>query len=185
MAKTAMRAVVIMLLGSLLSGGCSREDRVLAGRTDRIVRTTSDWGPQAEGLQCRLRPTKRLWQSAETPTFRLDLRNQSRRLFAFDVHEPICPDRVWLDGRWYQRRRDEAARAKMYPLAPGGELADLMLTVPTEMGLPLGPGRHTIQVAFDLEDITVVSNPVEIEVTAAPAGSSASSGHCTLGRPLG
>ncbi len=173
MAKTAMRAMLIVLLGGLLSGGCSREDRVLAGRTDRIVRTASDWGPQAEGLQGRLRPTKRLWQSGETPTFRLDLRNQGRRLFAFNVHEPVCPDRVWLDGRWHHRRRDQAVQAKMHPLAPGGELADLMLTVPAEMGLPLGPGRHTIQVAFDLEDLTVVSNPVEIEVAAAPAGTAA------------
>lgn len=173
MAKMGTPAAVIILLGSLLSGGCSREDRVLAGRTDRIVRTASDWGPHAEGLQCRLRPTKRLWQSGETPTFRLDLRNQARRLFAFNVYEPVCPDRVWLDGRWYQRRRDQAAQAKMHPLASGGELADLMLTVPAEMGLPLGPGRHTIQVAFDLEDLTVVSNPVEIEVAAAPAGTAA------------
>jgi len=172
MAKTAIRAMLIVLLGGLLSGGCSREDRVLAGRTDRIVRTASDWGPQAEGLQGRLRPTKRLWQSGETPTFRLDLRNQGRRLFAFNVHEPVCPDRVWLDGRWHHRRRDQAVQAKMHPLAPGGELADLMLTVPAEMGLPRRPP----------EPRPTRRSPPQADW---PAGSSASSGYCTLGRPLG
>lgn len=141
-----------------------------AGRADRIVRTTSDWGPQAEGLQCRLRPTKRLWQNGEMPSFRLDLRNHGQRLFAFNVHEPVHPDRVWLDGRWHHRRRDQAVQAKMHPLAAGGELVDLMLAVPAEMGLPLGPGRHTIQVAFDLEDLAVLSNVVVIEIATAPAG---------------
>jgi len=165
--------LLIVLLCSFLSSGCSREAGKPTARTYRAVGTTSDWGTQIEGLQSRLRPTKRLWQSGEMPTFRLDLRNQGRRLFAFNVREPICPDRVWLDGRWHRRRADEAAQAKMRPLAPAAELTDLTLRLPPEMGLALEPGRHTIQVAFDIEDLTVVSNPVEIEVAAAPAGTAA------------
>lgn len=173
MDKIGIISLLIAFLCCLLSSGCSREVGKPPGRTHGSVRATSDWGPQVQGLQCRLRPTKRLWQSGEIPTFRLDLRNQGRRLFAFDVHEPICPDRVWLDGHWHQRRADEAARAKMRPLAPGVEWADLMVSVPIEMELALEPGRHTIQVAFDLEDLTVASNPVEIEVAAASAGTAA------------
>ncbi len=170
MEKMGTRVLLVVLLCSLLSSGCSREAGKAPASAHRAVRTTSDWGPQVEGLQCRLRPTKRLWQSGEMPTFRFDLRNQGRRLFAFNVHEPVRPDRVWLDGRWHRRRADEAAQAKMRPLAPGAELTDLTLGLPAEMGLALESGRHTIQVAFDLEDLTVVSNPVEIEVAAAPAG---------------
>ncbi|HPC94620.1 MAG TPA: hypothetical protein PLU87_06750 [Sedimentisphaerales bacterium] len=173
MEKIGTRVLRIALLCSLLSSGCSREAGKPAARTRHAVGTTSDWGIRVEGLQCRLRPTKRLWHSGEMPTFRLDLRNQGRRLFAFNTSEPICPDRVWLDGRWYRRRADEAAVAKIRPLTPGEEMADLMVSMPVEMGLPLAPGRHTIQVAFDIEDLTVVSNPVEIEVAAAPAGTAA------------
>lgn len=135
---------------------------------DRVIRSAPDWGAPAEGLQCRLRPTKWLWLTGEAPTFKLDLRNQGQRLFAFDVREPIYPDRVAIDGRWYYRLQNRIHEAKIRPLEPGAEFADLTVAIPSEMDLPLGPGRHTIQVALDLEDISVVSGPVRIEITARP-----------------
>ena len=161
--------LALLLLGVALCPGCSRQARAPARRADRLVWTAPDWGPATDGVQCRLRPTKRLWQTGETPTFKLDLRNQGKRLFAFDACEPIQPDRVAVDGRWYYRRRDEMRRAKVRPLAPGVEFADLVLIVPVSMALPLGPGRHTIQIALDLEDLTVLSNPVGIEIADPPA----------------
>lgn len=169
MTKVGNKAVLILLLAALVLPGCSRETSSSARRTDRLVRAVPDWGPQAEGLQCRLRPTKRLWLTGEPLTFKLDLRNQGRRLFAFDVREPICPSRVGVDGRWFHRRRDEASESKIGPLGPGTEFTDLMLTIPPDMDLPLGPGRHTIQVALDFEDLAVLSGPVAIEIAPRPA----------------
>lgn len=163
------RVVLVLVLGFLLCPGCSRQTRAPARRVDRLVWTAPDWGSQTQGLQCRLRPTKRLWQSGETPTFRLDLRNQSSRPFAFDVCEPIWPDRVAVEGRWYHRRRDEIRPAKVHLLAPGVELPDLELVLPATMALPLGPGRHMIQIALDFEDLTVLSNQVGIEIADPPA----------------
>lgn len=164
MVDVGNRVVLVLVLGVLLCPGCSHQTRTPARRVDRLVWTAPDWGSQTQGLQCRLRPTRRLWQSAETPTFRLDLRNQSRRSFTVDVCEPIRPDRVAVDGRWYHRRRDEIRPAKVHLLAPGVELSDLALVLPATMALPLGPGRHTIQIALDFEDLTVLSNPVGIEI---------------------
>ena len=163
------RVVLVLILVVLLCPGCSRQTRAPARRVDHRVWTAPDWGPQTQGLQCRLRPTRRLWQSGETPTFKLDLRNQSGRRFAFDACEPIWPDRVAVDGRWHHRRRDEIRPAKIRLLGPGVELAELELVLPATMGLPLAPGRHTIQIALHLEDLTVLSNPVGIEIADPPA----------------
>jgi len=159
---------VLLVLGVLafLCPGCTRSSRVLPRQTERRVRTASTWGPEIEGLQCRLRPTKRLWAADETIAFKLDLRNQGPRLFAFDASEPVHADRVALDGRWYRRPRPETAAVKLRPLAPGAEFADLALSVPQAMRLPLTPGHHDIAAAFVLEGIEVVSNPVEIEISA-------------------
>jgi hypothetical protein len=163
------RTLLALLIGIGLCLGCSRQAERTAKRTDRLVWTAPDWGPQTDGVQCRLRPTKRLWQRGETPTFKLDLHNRGKRQFAFDVCEPIRPDRVAVDGRWHHRRRDEMRQAKVRLLGPGVEFIDLKLSLPAAMALPLGPGRHTIQIALDLEDLTVLSNPVGIEIADPPA----------------
>ena len=159
---------VLLVLGvlALLCPGCTRSSRVLPRQPERRIRATPTWGPAVEGLQCRLRASKRLWAADETISFKLDLRNQGPRLFAFDASEPVHADRVALDGRWYRRRRPETAAVKIRPLAPGAEFADLALRVPQAMRLPLTPGRHDIAVAFVLEGIEVISNPVEIEISA-------------------
>ncbi len=101
-------------------------------------------------------------------TFKLDLRNRGSRLFAFDIREPIRPSRVAIDRRWHHLRRDETTQSKIRPLTPGTELTDLTLIVSPDRGLPLGAGHHTIQVSLELEDLTVLSNPVAIEIAAPP-----------------
>jgi hypothetical protein len=170
MATMGKRVLLIFLPGALLCSGCSRmrEGGTSARQPERLVRAAPDWGPQSEGLQCRLRPTKRLWQKGEPLTFKLDLRNQGSRLFAFDVREPVRPSSVAVDGRWYYQLRDETNLATIRPLAPQADLADLTLIVSPAMDLPLGPGLHTIQVALELEDLTVLSNPVGIEIASPP-----------------
>ena len=50
----------------------------------------------------------------------------------------------------------------------GVELADMALALPSTIGLPLNPGYHRLRVAFVFEGVEVASNPVGIEITAAP-----------------
>ncbi len=129
----------------------------------RIAPTEVTWGPTAAGLQCRLRPIKRLLSAGEAPTFKVDLRNQGGRVFTF-LPDPQTPlHQFAVDGRWYpwpHRPTD----GKTQPLGPGVEIADMPVALPADTPLLLVPGRHTIQVAFSFEGIEVVSNPVEIEV---------------------
>jgi hypothetical protein len=153
---------------ALFGAGCGRHVETPLTRPQPPVRTGPAWGPEAEGLQCRLRPTKRLWNQGETLTFRLDLRNQGTRLFTFDAQEPIRADRIAVNGRWLRWPRPDTATAKLRPFAPGTEFRDLTLTVPPAMRLPLDPGRHDIRVAFVFEGLEVHSHPVAIEMARAP-----------------
>jgi len=155
-------------LAIALAPGCGRRSQAPAGPPARLVRSTPTWGPETEGLQCRLRPTKRIWTHGQTITFRLDIRNGGKRLFAFDAREPIHADRVGLDDRWHRRPRSRTTAAQARPLGPGVELPDLALALPARSGLPLDPGRYHLRVAFVLEGVEVVSNPVAIEIAAAP-----------------
>jgi hypothetical protein len=148
--------------------GCKRSAKIPTRPPDRLVRAAPTWGPDTEGLQCRLRPTKRLWTAGETVTFKLDIRNQGKRLFAFDASQPVRAERVSLDGRWCRQPRPETAAAKVQPLAPGAELADLMLALPRTPRLPLTPGYHAVAVAFMFEGIEVVSNSITIEIAPPP-----------------
>jgi hypothetical protein len=168
MKELANTARLALALFALLAAGCAQDVQTPFARAEPPAQTGPTWGPEAEGLQCRLRPTKRLWNPGETITFKLDLRNQGTRLFAFDSQEPIRADRVALNGRWYRWPRPDAAPAKVRPLAPGAEFTDLTLTLPGHTQLPLGPGRHEIRVAFIFEGIEVRSDPVAIEITRAP-----------------
>jgi len=111
-----------------------------------------------------LRPVKRLWSIDANPVFKLDLRNEGRRLFAFDISEPVQADRISLDGRWYRWPASQATAAKVRPFAPGTELADLNLILPRTSWLNLTPGYHDIAVAFVFEGVEVVSNRVGIEI---------------------
>jgi hypothetical protein len=120
------------------------------------------WGPSTQGLQCRLRPTKRLWRTGETPAFKIDLRNQSKRIFSL-AHEPLRPYRISVDGQWRQWPSSGPKGTKIVPLGPGAELTDLALNLPEGTARALPKGRHVIQIMFLFEGIKVVSNAVQIE----------------------
>jgi hypothetical protein len=107
---------------------------------------------------------KRLWSVDAKPAFRLDLRNQGKRLFAFDASEPIHADRIELDGRWYRWPPAQAVTAKVKPFAPGTQLTDLNLILPRASWLDLAPGYHDVAVAFVFEGIEVISNRVSITI---------------------
>ena len=160
--------LVLLVLLVTLGSGCRRSADAPARQRVRLVRAAPTWGPEAEGVQCRLRSVKRLWTADESITFKLDLRNQGRRLFAFNAAQPIRTDRILWDGRWYRVPRPDTAPAKVRPLAPGSELTDLTLIVPRMARLPLTPGYHEVAVAFIFEGIEVVSNSVGIEIAPIP-----------------
>ncbi len=167
MIKVGKTFLLASILALLLVSGCRRSSLAPSRRAPRIVRLVPSWGPETEGLQLRLRPTRRVWSADETITFKLDIRNQGKRLFAFNAAEPIEPDRLSVDDRW--RRWPEArTAAKMRPLGPGAELADLTLALSPLTSVSPAPGRHSLRVALILEGVEAVSNEVAVEITAAP-----------------
>ncbi|MHC4521763.1 MAG: hypothetical protein ACYTAS_24485 [Planctomycetota bacterium] len=168
MKKVGNAFLLALSLLALLAVGCARHVKTPLARAAPPLRTAPTWSPQVEGLQCRLRPTKRLWNSGETITFKLDLRNHGTRLFAFNSAEPLRVDRISVDGRWHRWPRPHTAPASIRPLAPGTELSDLTLALPRTVRLPLNPGRHDVRVAFLFEDLEVRSHPVRIEIAGPP-----------------
>lgn len=122
------------------------------------------WGEPAEGLQCRLRPDKRLWQADEIPTFKIDIKNLGRRMFAFpSAHlSQIC--KIEFDGTWYHWPGPVMIDSSVWPLAPGLQFDDITLTLHRQFGIHVTPGKHTVRAAFSLEGIEVVSNPVGLRV---------------------
>ncbi len=105
--------VVLLLVAGAI--GCARHTSV--ARTARPVRkaapTQMQWGPAAEGLQCRLRPVKRACPAGESPAFKIDLRNRGSRVFAYVQSDRIPLDRFAIDGSWrpWPDRRPTTARS--------------------------------------------------------------------------
>jgi len=119
------------------------------------------WGRAVEGLQCRLRATRASWQSTETPTFLFDLRNSGKRTFAFWPAHKLQFCEVEIDGKW--RRWPDAVmlNSAAWPLTPGAQYNAVTLDLEK-------PGKHIIRIAFELEGVRVVSNPVRIKILPAP-----------------
>lgn len=161
------RTLLILAVSALLVSACSRRYRQPVQKADRLAWSQPTWGPEAEGLQCRLRPTKRSWPGDAAPTFKLDLRNRGQRLFAYAASEPVPLDRVSIDGRWYKWPASPTTAATMWPLAPGVEFTDLHIALPEQMQSRLTPGPHVIRVAFSFEGVAVVSGPVAIDIVAS------------------
>jgi len=164
---TITKYVAVLMVGScaMLCPGCASHTVIAARQAESLAWAAPTWGPDAEGLQCRLRPVKRTWPAGELPAFNLDLRNQGTRIFAF-VRSPDVPLHEFsVDGRWYRCPNHAPTACRVWPLAPKVEFPDLPVSLPQAICGPLPAGRHTIQVAFALEGVDVISNPVGIEVT--------------------
>lgn len=166
MGNRAMAILVGLGLLALLSPGCHRRSRTGKPPVAPARSLSPTWGDRVEGLQCRIRPVKRLWEPGRTIVFKLDLRNAGKRVFA--VSEPVRAQRVAVDGRWYPWPRGPEGQTKVRPLGPDAELANLSLKVPPTRHLSLTPGRHTIQIVMEFEGIEVASGPVGIEIAATP-----------------
>ncbi len=137
-----------------------------------------DWGPlsgdEDDGLQCRLRAAKDVWQPGEIPTFEADVRNVGMRDLLAARSEVVFE--VEVDGKWC--RYTASSSAKSSPLPPGREYDGIAIALgshwrekTTLQPIPWGPGKHTVRVAYvawagedDGPPAHAKSNPVTIAV---------------------
>ena len=169
------RYAVLLVIGVFASlwTGCRRPTlapltpRARPARTEAAW-TKPSWGPETEGLQCRLRPTKRLWPPNEVPSFKVDLRHHGKRIFALAASGALPLDRVVVDDREYPAPSRPLVERRLSPLAPGMELTNQPISLPRSVYASLAAGPHTVQIVFAFEDVEVVSNRVAIEVARAP-----------------
>jgi hypothetical protein len=156
--------LIILLSVSLTGQGCkapSAKPNVL--QTDTAWREPT-WGEAAEGLQCRLRPDRRIWRLGEKPSFKADMRNRGRRIFAFLPFHQLQLCRIQFDDKRYQWPSPFMIDSPVWPLAPGSQFNDIAITLHEQFKINLSAGRHIVRAVFSLEGIEVVSNPVGIEI---------------------
>jgi len=168
--KTRRYSILVVLAVIAGSIGCARHAST-AQRTRPIRRAAPvqlEWGPAAEGLQCLLRPIKRICPAGESPAFKVDLCNRGGRVFAFVRGERTPLDRFAIDGHWLPWPDRAPVNGRTLAFGPGVEFPDLPATLPANAQSYLTPGTHVVQVAFSFEGVEVVSNPVEIEIIGQP-----------------
>ncbi len=158
----------------------------------------AEWGETVGGVQVRLKADKTQWKVGEMPTFLLDVANRGAVPITYYRSGSLWDQGVIeVDGTWYGFTGPRAAIEygtkqlpagqqldKPFPVAIGPmlkpylgakSLADISGMVPRGPELSLGPGKHTVRVAFWTTETppkarsTAISNPVEIEVLADPA----------------
>lgn len=149
---------------ALSCAGCSRSRLARPEKDDKPTWVKPTWGPPAEGLQCRVRPARRVWKAQEALLFKVDLRNEGRRIFAFVSSEPLPVRSIIVDGRRHPLPRRSVRAGTTRPFAPGDELTDLTLTLPANVSASLSSGHHLVELVFAFEDVEVVSGPVSIEI---------------------
>jgi hypothetical protein len=158
--------LLVVLLSVFLAGqGCKTPP------AKHVVLQTTDaawsepvWSEAVEGLQCRLRPDRRTWRMGERPSFKVDIRNQGKRIFAFLPFHQLQLCRIQFDDKRYQWPSPFMIDSPVWPLAPGSQFNDIAITLHERFKINLSPGRHIVRAVFSLEGIEVVSNPVGIEI---------------------
>jgi hypothetical protein len=153
-----------------------------------------DWGmADVLGVQMRLRAVKHEWQSNETPSLTLDLRNTGSKTALYFGMAQMCL--IEVDGHWYTWSEPILINQPPSQLFPGQE-KDRAITIQltdvwfrsqnsdatdwdgVSMGdakgiiyLRLSPGKHTVRVKFRPGDpdttIAATSNEVETACSAA------------------
>ncbi|MBN2269488.1 MAG: hypothetical protein JXN61_02680 [Sedimentisphaerales bacterium] len=125
------------------------------------------WGPSVEGLQCRLRAERPTWRSNETPAFNFDLRNRGKRTFAFWPAQKLELAEIEFDGKWHRWPSDVMTNSPVWPLAPGSQYNAVTIQLDKHFKIDIKPGKHIVRIAYSLEGVWVVSNPVGIKIVAA------------------
>ena len=125
------------------------------------------WGPEVEGLQCRLRAERRKWRQDETPVFNFDLRNVGKRTFAFWPAHKVELAEIEFDGKWHRWPSDVKTDSQVWPLGPGSQYKAVSIELDERFKIDTKPGKHIVRIAYVLEGVRVVSNPVGIEIRRA------------------
>jgi hypothetical protein len=168
MTNEIRRLLKIAIVAGLIGAGCDELKWPVKEAPRQLGPPVqkAQWGPDVEGVQCRIRPIKRLWAANEPLVFRVDFRNRGTRTFGILDDGAIHAERILLDGRWYSRPLLGMTGGKPRMLGPGEHLDGLSLCVSRDMAIPFEPGPHTIQVMFLLEGLEILSNPVDFEIAS-------------------
>lgn len=156
--------LLIILLSVFLTGQGCKTPSAKPVVLQRDAWREPSWGEAAEGLQCRLRPDKRIWRAGERPSFKADIRNRGRRIFAFLPSHQLELCRIQFDDKWYQWPSPFMIDSPVWPLGTGAQFNDIAITLHERFKINLTPRKHIVRVVFSLEGIEVVSNPVGIEI---------------------
>ena len=155
-----------LALAILLAGhGCKTSPTKPASLSAAWGKPT--WGPISEGLQCRLRAERRTWRLNETPAFNFDLRNNGKRTFTFWPAHKLELVEIEFDGKWHRWPRDVKTESHVWPLAPGSQFNAVSIELDGRFNIDMKPGKHIVRIAYPLEGVRVVSNPVGIEIRRA------------------
>jgi len=161
---------------------------------------TVEWGMPVQGVQCRLRPEKvtwPLWDASDltaAPKFEVDIRRAEQpfgygRLQGDGVH-------IEWDGKWHKWQKAISPGKDLsigprtvlpplrFSLGKGGVIGEPPFSAAGRVrGIQSTVGKHTVRIAVQLvdgrdladgpPDISVVSNPVEIEIVAGKPGNAA------------
>jgi uncharacterized protein (TIGR03067 family) len=133
------------------------------------------WGVEVEGLQCRLRANKPVRNIGDIPAFKLEVRNLGKR--DLEIHMAADACEVEFDGKWYRWQGPVSILSGRWPAGRRYDDFEIPVTLgerwTDKLGKPMamGPGKHTVRVAYLSLDrerpVRVVSNAVGIVVTAA------------------
>jgi len=159
--KYFLTAVLAVLL---IPQGCERPFARPQTATERAAWGKPRWGPPAEGLQLRLHADRRTWQPGQRPSFSFDLRNRGKRTFVFWPAQKLALSQIEFDGKWYRWPEPLKIDSLVWPLAPGAQYNSVTIELDRRFGIELEPGKHILRLAFTLEGVRVVSNPVGIEI---------------------
>ncbi len=170
------------------SPGGDEPTRLISNAVDIEIlpRQEFAWGEAADGVQCRLRPEKVTWplwdvgDLGTAPKFTVDVRSRSRQTYSGTPPGSGCDVYVEWDGKWHEPQWGEYT-GPVWEIGPGDDVADEAFSLDAggvaggpdgtdqqnTWGIEPTPGWHTIRIAIQLhgeQAISVVSNPVKIEI---------------------
>jgi RNA polymerase sigma factor (sigma-70 family) len=135
------------------------------------------WGQAVEGVQCRLRADKTVWQAGQTPSLKAEVRNQGKRQFFLAQAQQLCE--LEIDGQTHRWMGEIDVKSSAF--GPGRHYEGIVVSLVKEWQgaknrrpIQLAPGAHKVRVVFlpveaapQGQELRVVSNPVQIEMRAA------------------
>ena len=194
--KTSEGGMGVLKLHGAIAAGDLPDRPMIFYRMLVDDRPKAGWGPPADGVQARLRATKRTWKAGEPPSLEVDLENTGSRPLSFPRNYTYW--HLQVDGRWYVHRLGGSGSelpnlfgGDHYEKLPLSFAGDWRLAEKEEIGpnyrsgfhtripddrprLKLAAGKHTVRVAVTAESarastggpLWIESNPVDIEIAS-------------------